>query len=454
MSRRCWLLGGKALAAVVTLVLAIVPVNAEGQDVVGFDALASVIVDRIGEARPVRLALERFERQPEGIENPLTYEIRHKLAQALDAIEGVELVALDGFEARRRANEAFASNPSLTQGGPSVDYLVKGAVLVGEDGYRLLVDIVQPATARLLTETAWIEGDASLAASDQQIAHRAASMRTIREVDELSRVIGQDFRLRLWVGDDGRQTYRVGESIEYYLSSERDAYVAVICHQHDGASYPLLPNSATDDNFFRGGEVASIDRNDEFEIEASTLGVDVIQAIACEERALIDRIVETYSGRVDVPAASPHRSPVERSALLNTLRWNLRGRTEDRCSSTTIKILVSEQAVGVGSTVRVKIRGLDSVNRKRVMSILEMASGVRALNDQAVADDVWLLEVTGTVLASELEEMIASQLPSPLVLLEKTPGGLEFGSPVEDRYFGKLCFLFAMLFATLRWLTS
>ncbi len=323
-------------------------------EVRGFDALAQAIVGHAGDARPLRIGLGRFERLPEGVEDPLTYEIHHELARTLDALDRVELVARTELNAWQLASQgpvgdALAPSQRLASAAAFADYLVKGTVLAGRDGYKLLVDVEESATGRLFKETARIDGNASLAAIDRPIARRAASRRTISEVDEFLQWMPQDFLLGLLVGGDGRHSYRVGERIEYYLRSERDAHVAVICHQHDGTSFPLLPNLLEDDSFFAAGEVESINRGDRFDIFATTPGIDVIQAIACERRAPIDRIVESFGGRFDGEAETAFPPPVERGAMFATWRQILDERAGDRCASTAIRILVSNPSSEVAS---------------------------------------------------------------------------------------------------------
>ncbi|MCP3957449.1 MAG: DUF4384 domain-containing protein [bacterium] len=350
-----------ALLALVALLAGLAPAArpAAAEEVRGFDALARAIVRHAGDARPLRIGVGRFERRPEGIEDPLTLEIHHELARALDALDGVELVARAELNARQlgsRGPVGDALGPSQPSAAAAfADYLVKGTVLAAEDGYKLLVDVVQPTTGSLFKETAKIDGDASLAAIDRRIANRAASLRTMREVDDLLQSMPQDFRLGLLVGGDGRHSYHVGERIEYFLRSERDAHVAVICHQHDGASFPLLPNLLEDGSFFAAGQVAPINRGDLFDIVATTPGVDVIQAIACERRAPIDRIIESFGGKFDGEAESAFLPAVERGAIFASWRQILREPAVERCASTAIRILVSdppEVASGAGGTDR------------------------------------------------------------------------------------------------------
>ncbi len=338
---------GRMTLALLALAVGLVPAaagTADG-DARVFDALARAIVRHAGDARPVRIGLGRFERGREGVEDPLALEIRHELAQALGALDGVELVAHAEVGARQLDSPGAAgSQPGLPPAGAGTlaDYLVQGTMLDHEDGYRLLVDVVEPATGRVFKEAAWVEGSAALAAIDRPIADRAAGRRTVREVEAFLKSMRQDFRLGLMVGGDGRRSFQVGERIDYYLRSERDAHVAVISHQHDGASFPLLPNLLADDNFFAAGEVAPINRG-RYDVFATTPGVDVIQAIACERRAPIDRIIESFGGRFDGEAETPFLPAIERGALFATWRQILVEQTDDRCASMAIGIEVSDR---------------------------------------------------------------------------------------------------------------
>lgn len=450
------------LPSILILMLFSMSAESRAQNDLAFDALADVIVDQIGETRPARFALARFEIQPDGLENPLTYEFRHQLAQALAKIEGIELVALDRLENWTRAGHLDSFESMLTQDATFVDFMIQGTVFQSEHGHQLLVEIVEAGSKRRFTETAWIERDTALAARSSQItAHHAASMQTVREVYELSRDIGQDFRLRLWVGEEGRRTYQIGERIEYFVSSERDAYVAVICHQHDGISYPLLPNSGTSDNFFRGGQIEPIARNDAFEIKASTPGVDVIQAIACERPETIDEVVGSLHRSSAAHLASSKTLRAGRSSLFTGLRRNLAGRNGDRCASAMLEILVNkpssstEPRAPVEKAVKIKIGGLDTTHRMDVLSALEASSGIQRIDHQGTDDGIWLLEISGAAQVSDLEEVIASHLPNSLMLLDRTEDGIEFGPPpIKGQRAEKIWFFGAIILAILRWLTG
>ncbi len=106
----------------------------------------------------------------------------------------------------------------------------------------------------------------------------------------------------IWVAG-GRNQFRGGEKIKFCVRVDRDCYIAVICHQVDGASAVLLPNEFSQEIACRAGTIVTIGNTGEppyvneetrgnFEIPImAPYGADIVQVLACTNRASLEAAV-------------------------------------------------------------------------------------------------------------------------------------------------------------------
>lgn len=100
-----------------------------------------------------------------------------------------------------------------------------------------------------------------------------------------------DLNVRIWTQN---REYRIGENIQIYYRTSRDAYVLVFSTDANGETRQLLPNSYDSQNFTRGGVTYSIpNRGYSLEVSPPT-GRETLSIVAFRER---NQILDTYSAR-------------------------------------------------------------------------------------------------------------------------------------------------------------
>lgn len=143
-----------------------------------------------------------------------------------------------------------------------------------------------------------------------------------------------ELNVRIWTRD---REYRVGETLDIYYRTNRDAYVLIFSTSPDGETRQLLPNAYDSDNFVRGGQTYSIpNRGYQLQITPPT-GREKLSIVAFSDR---NRALEAYSTRRSeaFPKSDGPRAAISRVIVRPDDRERGRGRryAED---STTIQVV-------------------------------------------------------------------------------------------------------------------
>jgi len=100
------------------------------------------------------------------------------------------------------------------------------------------------------------------------------------------------FSVRVWVNDEKRNNFFVGEKVEFFFSSERDCYVLMFNRDAEGNLTVLFPNAYHPNNFVRGGETIKIpDSGMNFELRFfEPAGEEMVKVIAAREPLQLEHI--------------------------------------------------------------------------------------------------------------------------------------------------------------------
>jgi len=129
--------------------------------------------------------------------------------------------------------------------------------------------------------------------------NEAGSLKSLADIETRAKKVPHDFDIRL-VTSDARRDYAAGEECRYRFSSSCDCHVAVLCHQVDGTSVVLFPNTWSQETWVQAGQVTDIPgvAKRGFQIVVSPpFGADVVQAVACTTRSALHRLVAEVTSR-------------------------------------------------------------------------------------------------------------------------------------------------------------
>lgn len=140
-----------------------------------------------------------------------------------------------------------------------------------------------------------------------------------------------ELNVRVWTQ---QREYQVGDDIQIYYRTNRDAYVLIFSTSPDGETRQLLPNAYDSENFVSGGQTYSIpNRGYRLEITPPT-GRETISIVAFSERY---RTMEPYRARKSevFPKSDGPRAAVAKIIVRPDDRIRNRTYAED---STTIQV--------------------------------------------------------------------------------------------------------------------
>ncbi len=121
------------------------------------------------------------------------------------------------------------------------------------------------------------------------------------------------FKVKVWVTDEKRQDFKIGEKIFFNFYSERDCYLILLNLDSKGNFHIVFPNRYHRENFIRGGKTKTIpDEVMGFELEfGEPEGEEVIKAIATREPLRLEEIgIERFdalfdnTGSISVPVST------------------------------------------------------------------------------------------------------------------------------------------------------
>lgn len=117
------------------------------------------------------------------------------------------------------------------------------------------------------------------------------SSKNIQDIKQRVKSLSNDFNISLKT-KSGKTNFREGEKISFVLTSPRDCHVAVFCHQSNGESVLLFPNSWSGNTKVYANRPVYIPGavKSDFEIIVGPpYGTDIVQVIACSEYSLLHK---------------------------------------------------------------------------------------------------------------------------------------------------------------------
>ena len=122
--------------------------------------------------------------------------------------------------------------------------------------------------------------------------------KNIKDIQSRVKKISNDFKISLKT-KNGKTNFRDGEKIAFTLTSPRDCHVAVFCHQPDGSTVLLFPNSWSGNTKVHANRPVNIPgtKKSDFEIIVGPpYGTDIVQIIACTEYSLLHKRLQHMAG--------------------------------------------------------------------------------------------------------------------------------------------------------------
>ena len=138
---------------------------------------------------------------------------------------------------------------------------------------------------------------------DALVRSIASHLRADYIVKQFTRLHNPDppFRVRVWVTDEKRNNFLVGEKVEFYFSSDQDCYVLMFNRDVEGNLTVLFPNAYHTNNFVRGGQTVKIpDSRMKFDLQFfEPTGEEMVKVIATREPLRLAEIgIEDIQPRV------------------------------------------------------------------------------------------------------------------------------------------------------------
>ena len=139
------------------------------------------------------------------------------------------------------------------------------------------------------------------------LARLEKAAENIRDIQSRVKSLPENFRLEINT-TGGRKDFRDGEKVSFTVKSSKPCYLAVFCHQSDGSTVLLYPNSWSGMPFVPAGKTVDIPGSDnpDFEIIVGPpYGTDIIQAIACTEYSSFHKKLKQMAGEQTGYSAVP-----------------------------------------------------------------------------------------------------------------------------------------------------
>jgi hypothetical protein len=122
---------------------------------------------------------------------------------------------------------------------------------------------------------------------DQLLKGVSSQLQTDYMVKQFARLHNPNppFKVKVWVTDEGRNDFGIGEKVEFSFHSEEDCYLLMFNKDVEGNFTILFPNEFHRENFVKGGGTVRIpDRKMGFELEFfPPAGEEMVKVIATKE---------------------------------------------------------------------------------------------------------------------------------------------------------------------------
>lgn len=139
-----------------------------------------------------------------------------------------------------------------------------------------------------------------------------------------------DFKIRIWVTDENRQDFKIGERVIFNFFSERDCYLILVNLDSQGNFDIIFPNKYYRNNFVKGGRTITIPDEKmrrEFELQFfEPEGEEVVKAIATIEPLNIENLGVGDLETLYTEAGSISLSLSTRGAFLENVKEKLASR--------------------------------------------------------------------------------------------------------------------------------
>jgi len=164
------------------------------------------------------------------------------------------------------------------------DRLIRGEVREGKLHVRLLnrtgdVEVIRP-TSNMEELTSLIRTRLGYAYIVKQLAHISSP--------------APPFRVKVWVTDDRRRDFRIGEKVMFNFYSEKDCYLYLINVDSQGDFQIIFPNRLHRDNFVRAGverKIPDETMSEKFDLVfREPAGEEMIKAIATFEPLMFEEL--------------------------------------------------------------------------------------------------------------------------------------------------------------------
>lgn len=251
------------------------------------------------QATPLRVGVGMFPYDDTAMLTPCSAALRRAAEDAVSThgkVEWVDRKDLERLETEHLLPISQVLNPGalLPPHMKGLDAVLRGRYTWKDDCVQAELELVSPGGNTLCGQVAVPLASLLPAVPSAEAVvlpqNLADSAEGIRQTTQAAERMKHSFGIQLkTVG--GERCYGKGQRVSFRIRAERDCHVAVICHQNDGNSVLLFPNSERSNTHIPGGTWVEIPGTDKegFEIEIDEpFGSDVVQVLACTNRAALE----------------------------------------------------------------------------------------------------------------------------------------------------------------------
>lgn len=312
----------RALLLPMALLAFAVPLRAA--DPSPYQQLAAALAEQVAPAgpAPVNVGVGSFVYEDTTLLAPFSALLRDELELALPATGKFRVIARDrlaDLQTEARLLQTAILEPGAA--APKVGVKEVAAIVRGRFYYKWPNVTVVAELARLdggelrkarielpaagVAARLWPDPPRAAGAAQAKLAsvlapqNLAGSTQNVADVESRIRRVPHDFAVQLATAD-ARRDYAAGERIAYRLRSETGCHMAVFCHQVDGATILLFPNSSSRDTWLPAGTTVEIPgaAKQGFEIVVGPpYGADVVQVVACTSRSALHAMVQEIAAK-------------------------------------------------------------------------------------------------------------------------------------------------------------
>ena len=269
--------------------------------------------------RPLRIAFGQIiakSAEGEG-QTAMSLIVADELKRALVATGRVQLIADSRLDELMEMGEfqqygiLHPDTPAVPVKISAVDAVIRGYYFACLPRIRVSVDLVTLDGAVSYPGSGFVpvaDGETSLVLPPAQVESfvqeqgaipAAAASRDNREsAQRIADMLPNDvLKVEVWP-DGNAPVYRAGDRVSFKVRAKQDCYVAIISHTVDGASTVLFPNEWNADTAVKAGQVVSVPGDKagfKFPVQAP-FGADVIQVIACSDKAALEALLSRSFG--------------------------------------------------------------------------------------------------------------------------------------------------------------